>query len=184
MEDKQIISLLWARADNAIAAIAEKLGHRLQRLAQNILPNPWDAEEAVNDTYLAMWNTIPPKRPEPLAPYALRLCKNIAVSRLRTILAVKRSGYEIALDELSECIGTASLEDTLDARELGRALDCFLDTLSLQNRVIFLRRHWYGDAISEIAERVGLSENAVSVRLNRIRNKLKTYLTQEGFYER
>ena len=183
MDDREIIALLWNRAENALSALAQQFGHRLQRLAGNILRNPWDAEECVNDTYLALWNSIPPQRPEPLAPYALRLCKNIAVSRMRTMLAQKRSGYEIALDELSECIGTPSLEETLDARELGRAIDRFLDTLTLQNRVIFLRRHWYGDAVSEIAVRVGLSENAVSVRLNRTRNKLRAYLIKEGFYE-
>ena len=183
MDDREIIALLWNRAENAISALAEKFGHRLQRLAGNILRNPWDVEECVNDTYLALWNSIPPKHPDPLAPYALRLCKNIAVSRMRTVLTQKRSGYEIALDELSECIGTASLEEILDARELGQAIDRFLDTLTLQNRVIFLRRHWYGDAVSEIAIRVGLSENTVSVRLNRTRNKLRAYLIKEGYYE-
>lgn len=183
MEDREIIALLWARAEHAISALAQKFGHRLQRLAANILLNPWDAEETVNDTYLAVWNTVPPKVPDPLAPYALRICKNIATSRLRSTLSQKRSGYEMALDELSEAIGTASLEETLDARELGWAMDRFLDTLTPENRVIFLRRHWYGDAVSEIAAMVGLSENAVSVRLNRARNKLKAYLIKEGYYE-
>ena len=183
MDDSEIIALLWNRTENALSALAQKFGRRLQRLAENILHNPQDAQECVNDTYLALWNTIPPQRPDPLAPYALRLCKNIAVSRTRTTLAQKRSGYEIALDELSECIGTSSLEETLDARELGQVIDRFLDTLTLQNRVIFLRRHWYGDAVSEIAVRVGLSENAVSVRLNRTRNKLRAYLIKEGVYE-
>lgn len=180
MEDRQIISLLWARAENAIGALAQQFGHRLQRLAENILHNPWDAQEVVNDTYLALWNTIPPQRPEPLTPFVLRLCKNIAVSRLRGNFAVKRSGYEIALDELSETIGTASLEETIAARELGQAIDRFLDTLSTENRVIFLRRHWYGDGVSEIAKRMGMSENTVSVRLGRTRTKLRAYLVKEG----
>lgn len=180
MEDREIVALLWTRAENAIGALAQQFGHRLQRLAENILRNPWDAEEAVNDTYLALWNSIPPQRPEPLTPYVLRLCKNIAVSRLRGNFAAKRSGYEVALDELSEAIGTASLEDAMAARELGQAIDRFLDTLTLENRVIFLRRHWYGDGVSEIAKRMRMSENTVSVRLNRTRNKLRAYLCKEG----
>lgn len=183
MEDRQIIALLWARAEDAITALRDKFGHRLQRLAANILLNPWDAEECVNDTYLAVWNTVPPHRPDPLAPYTLRICKNIAASRLRATLAQKRCGYEIALDELSEAIGTASLEQTLDVRELGRAIDRFLDTLNRENRFLFLRRYWYGDSVHSIAQQTGLSENAASVRLNRIRNKLKTYLQKEGLYE-
>lgn len=183
MEDRQIIALLWQRSEAAIQALTEKFGHRLQRLARNILPNPWDAEECVSDTYLALWNTIPPQQPDPLAPYALRVCKNIAVSRLRTQTTQKRSGYEIALDELSEAIGAQTLEEMVSARELGRAIDRFLDTLSTENRVIFLRRYWYGDSIADIARRVSLSENTVYVRLSRSRTKLRQYLKKEGYYE-
>ena len=183
MEDRDIIALLWQRSGDAIQALAEKFGHRLQRLAQNILPNPWDVEECINETYLALWNSIPPQRPEPLAPYALRVCKNIAVSRLRASLATKRCGYEIALDELSETVGIQTLEQTICARELGRAIDRFLSTLSTENRVIFLRRYWYGDSIAQIAQLVSLSENTVSVRLSRSRAKLREYLKKEGYYE-
>ena len=183
MEDKQIISLLWQRNEDAIAALNEKFGRRLQHLAGNILSSDADAQECVNDTYLALWNTIPPQRPEPLAPFVLRLCKNIAISRLRTVTAQKRSGYEVALEELSEVIGTDTLEDTLSARELGQAIDRFLGTLKQQDRVIFLRRHWYGDSVQEIAQRLDLRESTVSVHLHRTRNKLKTYLIKEGLYE-
>lgn len=183
MEDSQIIDLLWQRSEHAIQALAEKFGHRLQRLARNILPNPWDAEECVNETYLALWNRIPPQCPNPLAPYVLRICKNIATSRLRATLAQKRSGYEIALEELTEVIGTETLDETVNARELGRSIDSFLDTLTTENRVIFLRRYWYGDSIPEIARRVSLSENTVSVRLHRSRKKLQEYLQKEGYYE-
>lgn len=180
MEDKEIIALLWQRHEDALAALTEKFGLRLQRLAGNILLNERDAQECVNDTYLAVWNTIPPQRPNPLSPYILRLCKNIAVSRLRSSTAQKRSAYEVALDELGDAIGADTLEQAISARELGRAIDAFLDTLGPEDRVIFLRRHWYGDSVQQIARNLKRSESNVSVRLHRIRNKLKTYLTKEG----
>lgn len=183
MEDKQIISLLWQRNEDAIAALNEKFGRRLQHLAGNILSSDADAQECVNDTYLALWNTIPPQRPEPLAPFVLRLCKNIAISRLRGATAQKRSGYEIALDELSDIIGANTLDDTLSAQALGEGINRFLGTLKQKDRVIFLRRHWYGDSIQSIAQQMLLSESNISVRLHRIRNKLKSYLIQEGLYE-
>lgn len=183
MEDRAIIDLLWHRNEDAIEALTRCFGHRLQRLAQNILSSDADAQECVNDTYLAAWNTIPPQRPEPLAPYILRLCRNIAISRLRSATAQKRSAYELSLSELDEAIGTNTLEQTLSSRELGRAIDRFLDTLSRENRVIFLRRHWYGDSVAEIAKNLQLSESNVSVRLHRIRQKLKVYLIKEGYYE-
>lgn len=183
MEDREIIDLLWHRREDAITALTDTFGLRLQRLAKNILSDEQDAQECINDTYLAAWNTIPPQRPDPLLPYILRLCKNIAISRLRAATAQKRSGYEIALDELSDAIGADTLEQTLSARELGQTIDAFLDTLSKENRVIFLRRHWYGDSVQEIARQIGISQSNVSVRLHHTRNKLKTYLIEEGLYE-
>lgn len=183
MEDQDILALLFARNEQAIPALASKFGRRLQRLAGNILPTNQDAEEAVNDTYLAIWNTVPPQRPLPIAPYILRICKNISVSRLRSITAQKRSAYEIALDELAETIGQNTLEQMIEAKLLGQIIDRFLTTISKPDRVIFLRRYWYGDHIKDIAQQVGMTQNAVSVRLNRLRRNLKDILIKEGYYE-
>jgi RNA polymerase sigma-70 factor (ECF subfamily) len=184
MEDRDILTLLFARNEQAIAALAAKFGHRLQRLAANILPTAQDAEEAVSDTYMAVWNTVPPNRPDPIAPYILRICKNISVSRLRSLTAQKRSAYEIALDELSETVGRNTLERIIGARILGQVIDRFLDTVPQVDRVIFLRRYWYGDRVKDIARRVSMTENAVSVHLNRLRSSLRDILVKEGYYER
>ena len=183
MEDREILALLFSRSEEALAALSAKFGHRLLRLAKNVLPTTQDAQEAVNDTFLAVWNTIPPKRPDPIAPYILRICKNISVSRLRVITAQKRSAYEVALDELSETVGRNTLERIISARMLGQVIDRFLGTVTQPDRVIFLRRYWYGDQVKNIARQVGMTENAVSVRLNRLRSSLKNTLIKEGYYE-
>lgn len=185
MDDSQIISLLWQRAQTGLSAIAEKYGPRLYATARNILRDPHTAEECVNDTYLALWNTIPPQRPDPLIAYALKVTRNIALKRLRDDNAqCRRSDYDVSLDELSACIGQNSLEEMMDARELSRLLNRFLGTLKQDHRNMFLRRYWFGDSISDIAGAFHMSENAVSVRLNRIRQKLRFYLIQEGYYEK
>ena len=184
MEDREILALLFARSEQVIAALSDKFGRRLQRLAGNILPTVQDVEEAVSDTYLAVWNTVPPHAPDPIAPYILRICKNISVSRLRVITAQKRSAYEVALDELSETVGRNTLEQIIEARILGQVIDRFLDTVSQIDRVIFLRRYWYGDRVKNIARQVGMTQNAVSVRLNRLRSSLRDILVKEGYYER
>ena len=181
MEDRQILTLLWQRAEGAIPALAQKFGNLLYRIAHNLLGSAQDAEECVNDTYLAVWNSIPPNRPEPLQPYVCRIGRNIALNRLRSAAAQKRSGYEIPLEELEGCLSGASLEDEIDARLLGRAIDRFLDTVPQSSRVIFLRRYWFGDSIQLIARDRAMTPNAVSVQLSRIRQKLRTYLTEEGF---
>ena len=178
MDDHSILDLLWARAENAIAALAERFGGRLYATAMNLLHDPQDAEECVNDAYLAVWNSVPPKRPEPLGPYIWRIGRNIALNRLRANTAQKRSGYELSLDELAGCIPAPCLED---GQALGRAMDAFLGTIGAKNRIIFLRRYWFGDSVKEIAKALGMTENAVSVRLSRVRDSLRQYLCKEGY---
>lgn len=184
MDEKKIIALLWQRAEHALVLLAKKFGNGLQRLAMNILGNHSDAEEAVNDTYLALWNTIPPQRPDPLTPYVYRVGKNIALKKHRDNIAQKRdSRYDISLDELSECVAGCSLEDEFDARLLGRSIDRFLSLQTQQNRIIFMRRYWFGDSVKEIAALYTISAGAVSVRLSRLRESLKEHLSKEGFFD-
>lgn len=180
MEDHELLTLLWQRAQSAIPALADRFGKQLYRTAMNLLNNPRDAEECVNDTYMALWNAIPPKRPEPLSPYVYRIGRNIALNRLRDNTAQKRSGYELSLDELAGCMPAPCTED---GRALGRSIDAWLDTLNKDNRVMFLRRYWFGDNIKDIAAAFHMTENAVSVRLSRLRNSLKAHLIKEGYYE-
>lgn len=184
MEDSKIIGLLFDRAEGAISALAEKFGRRLKSLALNILGSIRDAEECVSDTYLAIWNAIPPRQPDPLAGFVYKTGRNQALKRLRSDTAQKRCDrYDLSLDELAGCIPGPALEEQVLAMELGLAIDSFLAEQSRENRTIFLRRYWFGDSVQEIARAFGMKENAVSVRLSRIREKLRIYLTEEGYYE-
>lgn len=181
MEDKQIVQLLFDRAETAISALAEKFGNRIRATAMNILEDPEDAEECVNDTYLAIWNSIPPECPNPLCAYVYRIGRNIALKHLRNKTAAKRnSSYDLSLEELSEYLSGGSLENALDARALGRAINSFLGTQSKINRILFLRRYWFGDSVKELSKATGMTPGAVSTRLNRIRASLLSYLNQEG----
>lgn len=181
MVDKQIVAMLFARAEGAIEALGKRFGRQLLQIAKNILENLRDAEECVNDTYLSLWNAIPPAEPDPLAPYVYRTGRNIALNRLCKETAQKRSRYDLSLEELNTCLPGESLEQALDARALGREIDRFLADQSEENQYIFLRRYWYGDTVAEIAKALNLKENAVSVRLNRLREKLKAHLVKEGY---
>lgn len=183
MEDKIIIKLLFARAENAISELSIRFGKQLHRIAYNILNNQQDAEECTNDTYLALWNAIPPVSPDPLAPYVYRTGRNTALKKLHWDTARKRdSRYDISLEELNECLPAGDMEQMVDARELGRTMDRFLQSKSKETRYIFIRRYWFGDSVGEIAKELKLKENAVYVRLNRIRNGLKEYLKKEGYH--
>ena len=182
MEDGQIIALLDARAEQAIDALEAKYGPLARRVAMNILHNEADAEECVNVALLAAWDTIPPQRPESLGAYMCRLARNRAAARYRANTAQKRNSfYDAALDELAECIpGHEDPSSLAEARETAAAVNAFLDTLNYTDRFLFLRRYWYGDSLAETAAMARLSPHRASVRLSRVRTKLKQYLKKEG----
>lgn len=183
MEDEQIIELLQMRSEQAITALHQKYGAACRRIAKNILKDAQDAEECVSDAYLGIWNTVPPQNPRPLLTYLCRIVRNIATAKYHSNTAKKRNSfYDAALDELEECLASSkSVEDAITAKELSHALDAFLDTLDRENRMLFVRRYWYADSISELAVQFHMSDNHVSVRLHRIRDKLRNYLKKEGY---
>ena len=81
VDDEKIAELFFARSEQAISALDDKYGKLCHQIAHNILNNHLDTEECVNDTYLRVWNTIPPQRPNPLSAFVCKLVRNYSVSR-------------------------------------------------------------------------------------------------------
>lgn len=170
------------RSEQAIAELSAKYGSLCMRLAESILNDRLDAEECVNDAYLAVWNSVPPQRPDPLLSYLCRIVRNLAVKKYRFNTAKKRnSSYDAALEELADCLpSSGSAEEEAVAAELARSIDRFLEALDRDSRILFVRRYWYADSVGELAELFQISSHAVSVRLSRIRKALRQYLRREG----
>lgn len=183
MTDSEIISLLFARDEQGLKQAEIKYGRLLFSLSKNILGSDEDAAECENDTYFALWKSVPPKKPDPLSAFLCRIVKNLSLKRLREKTALKRSGATVPLDELDEAIGSDELEKRLDAKRLGKLIDSFLDTLDSENRRLFVKRYWFCCGTAELADEFGFSENTVHKRLSRTRQKLKTYLIEEGAYD-
>ena len=184
IEDEKIIDLFFNRSEKAIQELDIKYGKVCHKLSYNILNNKQDAEECVNDAYLGAWNAIPPARPDPLLSYIVKIVRNISLKIYWRKEAAKRSGhYKIALEEIEGYITDQKpVEDEIEARELARIIEEFLDTLTVENRVIFMRRYWFADSYKDIAELVGISEKNISVRLTRIREKMKQYLIEREVF--
>lgn len=181
MTDAQIIALYWDRNEQAIRETEVVYGGKLHALAQRIVQNYEDAQECVNDTYMKTWDTIPPQRPTHFFAYLAKICRNAALSVLDWKSAAKRKGEVVALtQEMEACIPDPQHERKLEGQELGEILNRFLQTLSRDNRVIFLRRYWYLDTVAEIASRYGISESKVKTQLHRTRAKLHAFLEKEG----
>ena len=183
MHDDEILRLLFDRSEAAIRELKERFGRGLFGLALRILGDTQDAEEVVNDTYLAIWDAIPPARPDPLTPFIYKVGRNTALKKLRSRNAEKRnSSYDLPLDELADILPGDTLEEQLDAKALGKAISAFLDTLHADDRILFIRRYWFGDSVNQLALQRLTTPGNLSVRLHRIRHKLKDYLNKEGFF--
>ena len=184
IDDEKIIDLFFERSEQGIRELDNKYGAVCHNLSYNIVNNRQDAEECVNDAYLGAWNAIPPVRPNPLLSYIVKIVRNISLKIYWRKDAAKRSGhYTIALEEIEACIAAPNtVEAEIVARELARIIGEFLDTLPLENRVIFMRRYWFSDSYKDIAEFMGLSEKNISVRLTRIREKMKQYLIEREVF--
>ena len=183
MEDSDIIQLYWDRSERAIAETSGKYGSFLRRIAWNILHSHGDAEECVNDTYFRTWNAIPPARPAAFRAWLGRITRNLSLDRWNQERAQKRGGDETALllGELNECMPAPHrTEQHLEDQALADLISAFLRTLPRENRVIFLRRYWYGESLETIASGLGCSSGKVKSSLFRTRGKLRTYLEREG----
>ncbi len=180
MTDERIIELFFERSEQAIKELDKKYGQVCHSISYNILGNKQDAEECVNDSYLGVWHAIPPAKPNPLRAFVCKIVRNISLKRYEQNTAVKRNSfYNVAMNELEECLSSSEfVEETIAEHELSKIIESFLDLLSQKNRVIFLRRYWFSDTYAEIANRVGLSEKNISVRLTRIRKELRKYLIE------
>ncbi len=184
VEDKQIIELFWSRDEQAISALDEKYGEFCRHIAFNILKSAEDCEECVNDTYLKVWNSIPPQMPEFLRAFLSRITRNLAFDRYKTKMREKRGGGEsvIAINELENCISSSTdIQDEYLTKELGEAIGRFLRTLTERDRDIFVARYYFVSSVDEIAEKLGLSSKYVWNILSRTRRKLKIFLEKEGY---
>lgn len=183
MEDSKIISLFFARSEQAISELSNKYGKLCFHIANNILNNSEDSEECVNDAYLGAWNTIPPQRPNPLQTYICRITRNIAITRYHANTAKKRnSHYDIALEELEYCLESPqTAESGIMAKELTHLLNRYLSSLDTRSRVMFVRRYWYSESITDIANAFRMRPNTVTVQLSRMRARLRKFLIQEGY---
>lgn len=182
MEDHQIIDLYWTRSEQAITETGTKYGRYCYQIAFNILANEEDAEECVNDTFLKIWNVVPPQRPSVLQIFLARITRHTALDTLRKKNAKKRIRSEATqcIDELDkELQSKYSVEQEVLANENALRIKQFLMTLPERDRRIFLCRYWYFDDIKTIAKHLCINVNTVKTVLARTKKKLTVYLSKE-----
>lgn len=183
MDDSAIIDLYFARSEKAIQETGVKYGNYLHTIAGNILHTQEDSEEAVNDTYLAAWNAMPPTRPRVLRHFLSRIVRNLSFKRYSYLTADKRStGTQLLLSELEECLpdGRQDLGAQMEKRAITLNMNRFLGQLSKADQGIFVARYFYAVPLAEIAERTEQTPRQIQYRLQKLRDGLRRSLEKEG----
>lgn len=183
-KDNYIKALFQSRSEIAISVTKNKYGRLIYSVAYDLLHSHEDANECENDTYLVLWNSIPPSNPVNLKAYCLKITRNLALKKLEYYSAEKRNmtktfSYEQLLEELSELESDISnVSDT----GLSDCINEYLSTIKQSERRVFILRYWYMLSIKEIMRECHMSESRVKSILFRNRMKLKRRLIERGFY--
>ena len=178
ISDAEIVDLYFARDERAIRATADKYGGACMQVSMDILRSRLDAEECVNDGYLKTWNTIPPVRPRALCAFVCRIVRNLSINRLRDMRAAKRNReLTVSFEELEECIPMP--EEA--SGELAELLSDFLSRQGEVDRALFMGRYWFAISVSDLAGRMNMTPNAVSLRLRKTRERLRAYLLDRRY---
>ena len=83
---------------------------------------------------------------------------------------------------MQQCIPDSRNEDKVQGEQIGQNITAYLRTQSKQDRLLFMKRYWYGVSIKDLAQQMQISESSAKVRLHRIRGRLKKYLESEGIW--
>lgn len=184
MEDGRIVELYWQRNEQAIRETDSRYGRFLLGIARNILTDPEDSRESVNDTYLKAWNAMPPHRPGVLSAFLAKITRGIAIDRYRRRGAQKREGaaYALSLEELDECVsGQEDPAARAELAALSQEISIYLSRLTPAVRQAFMSRYFFMDSLQAIAVRQGCTVAAVKSMLHRTRQGLRQHLTEEGY---
>lgn len=183
MEDNKIIELFFNRYERAIEETKQKYGNYCRSIAFDILKISEDVEECENDTYMKVWNSIPPTSPTSLKLYVATIARNLAIQKYRYYHADKRNQHmDCVLEELEYTVATLeTVETEIAKKELVQAINHFLSQQSEESRIIFVRRYWKVESIKEICHEMKISKSKAETNLSRTRKKLKKYLEQEGY---
>jgi RNA polymerase sigma-70 factor (ECF subfamily) len=182
LKEEKIIELFFARDEEALRQVEQQYGDLCNYVASNFLCMREDREECVNDTLLALWNSIPPERPKSLSAYISTLARNIAINKSRANNAWKRGGgVQVISDEaLSMIPDEKSLSELYEARLAGEIVNDFLGELTKSERKVFILRYWFDASDRQIADQTGFSHSKIKSMLARLRKRLAEKLGKEG----
>ena len=183
--DEQIIELYWQRNETAIQETDRKHGKLLFGIAYNILHDRLDCEECQNDTYLGVWNAIPPTRPIKFPAFITQIMRNIAINRFKEKTSKKRipSELTVSMDDVNDILRSdETVETEYEAEEVGKIINNYIRQLSERQRYIFIDRFYLAEPVDTIANDLSISVPTVYREIDRIKQGLKLHLERNDIF--
>ena len=153
------------------------LKNRLYRLALRITLNPAEAEDAVQDSLIRVWEHREEwEKIECIEAYALTICRNISLDMVGRAGRgnVQLSTINLSTDSQLSTLNSRILPD--ESQEQKERIDLvrkLMDTLPEVQRSIMELRDIEGKTYQEIADMLKLSETQVKVYLHRARTSIR-----------
>ena len=186
MNEKELIARLQARDETAFEELIRLYEKKIYALCVRMCGNAEDAEEAAQDTFLALWRGIDRFRQESaLSTWIYRLASNACIDLMRRR---RKSEGSVSLDDEALFLDAADPApqppQALEQREAQRLLQEGLMSLPAEYRSILLLREVEGLSYSEISETLELELGTVKSRISRGRTLLRNFLSVNGnFFE-
>ena len=161
----------------AFELLMRRYNRRLFRIARATLRDDDEAEDVVQETFVAVFTRIGQySEDRPFGAWLTRIALNNTVSRLR------RGNRSRAVRDLAlatperESSRAATPEESALQAEARRALEQAIDALEPAQRTVLVLRDVEDMSGAAVAACLGISEAAVRVRLHRARERLRQQL--------
>lgn len=183
MEDTEIVELLYVHNEDGLTETKNKYEGLLNSLSYGIVRNMEDSNECVNDTYLKVWETIPPYKPSFFKSFICKITRQLSIDKYRFNHRKNRNNSNsVYLSDLDyEISDKKTIEDEFDKNMLMDCINNFLDSLDTTSQILFIRKYFFFEDSKSLAIRYGMSETNINVKLFRIKNNLLKYLEREGY---
>jgi RNA polymerase sigma-70 factor (ECF subfamily) len=135
----------------------------------SLLPNSSDADDIFQETSLVLWekrDSYDPTRS--FVAWSYGIARNVA----RNCIRKKRNRGQTLHPELFDAVGQARLRATDTLQQRSEALKRCLERLPGQHRTFVMACYENKRPLAEVAQRLGISGNALYLKLSRIRRRL------------
>lgn len=179
MDDTLIVNKIYNREEIGLNELKNKYDNLLYSLSYRILNSNEDSLECVNDTYLKIWKSIPPYKPNYLRSFICKINRQISIDKYRKN---KKNYNNCNIDELDyEISSKDNIESNIITGEIISCINEYIKNLDIESKVIFVRKYFLLESSEDISKLLNISINSINVKSFRIRNKLIKHLKKEGF---